>query len=94
MRNASKGSESGRDGNKTTKISMKLLVDSKIPSSFYPRCPQFSSIFTTFHFSFLFFFTVYVNRCYCHRVRPFSWMLSRYRNDICNLTKTRRIFVS
>lgn len=55
-RNASKGSESGRDGNKTTKISMKLLVDSKIASPLY-RWPQFSlsSIFTTFRVSFSFF---------------------------------------
>lgn len=55
-RNASKGSESGRDGNKTTKISMKLLVDSKIASPLY-RWPQFSlsSIFMTFRVSFSFF---------------------------------------
>lgn len=77
-RNASKGSESGRDGNKTTKISMKLLVDSKIASPLdgpnFPF-PRFSRRFVFLFLSFFLFYCLYgsllLSSC---TVFDFSWM--------------------
>lgn len=76
MRSASKGSESVRDGNKTTKISMKLLFSRfedcfDAPNFPFPR------------FSWHFFFTTYIDHHHL-RLRFFSDI----RRGICNSTKT------